>query len=136
MEGKKKFRPNSDLKLMDQVREVLRYYHYAYRTEQTYCDWIKRYLKFHGMKRHPQEMGAPEVERYLSELATKGKVAASTQRQALNAIVFLYREVLDIDLGEIAHIRSKRHRKPPTVLTQEEVRRVLRNMAGTHRLMV
>jgi len=58
MEGKKKFRPNSDLKLMDQVREVLRYYHYAYRTEQTYCDWIKRYLKFHGMKRHPQEMGA------------------------------------------------------------------------------
>ena len=59
---------------MDQVREVLRYYHYAYRTEQTYCDWIKRYLKFHGMKRHPQEMGAPEVERYLSDLATKGKL--------------------------------------------------------------
>ncbi|RLA59583.1 MAG: integron integrase [Epsilonproteobacteria bacterium] len=135
MEGKKKFRPNSDLKLMDQVREVLRYYHYAYRTEQTYCDWIKRYLKFHGMKRHPQEMGTPEVERYLSELATKGKVAASTQRQALNAIVFLYREVLDIDLGEIAHIRSKKQRRPPTVLTQEEVRRVLRNMEGTHRLM-
>lgn len=62
MEGKKKFKPNSDLKLMDQVREVLRYYHYAYRTEQTYGDWIKRYLKFHGMKRHPKEMGAAEVE--------------------------------------------------------------------------
>jgi integron integrase len=135
MEGKKKFRPNPDLKLMDQVREVLRYYHYAYRTEQTYCDWIKRYLKFHGMKRHPQEMGTPEVEQYLSELATKGKVAASTQRQALNAIIFLYREVLDIDLGQIAHIRSKRQRRPPTVLTQEEVRQVLRNMEGTHRLM-
>ena len=84
MEGKKKFRPSSDLKLMGQVREVLRYHHYAYRTEQTYCDWIKRYLKFHGMKRHPQEMGSAEAERYLSDLATKGKVAASTQRQAFS----------------------------------------------------
>ena len=80
-------------------------------------------------------MGAAEVEAYLSHLATKGKVAASTQRQALNAIVFLYREVLDMELREIAHIRSKRQRRPPTVLTQEEVRRVLRNMEGTHRLM-
>ena len=135
MESKKKFKPDPDLKLMDQVREVLRYYHYAYRTEQTYCDWIKRYLKFYGMKRHPRKMGETEVEAYLSHLATKGKVAASTQRQALNAIVFLYREVLDVDLGKIAPIRSKKQRKPPTVLTQEEVRRVLRNMDGTHRLM-
>lgn len=135
MEDKKKFRPDPNLKLMDQVREVLRYHHYAYRTEQTYCDWIKRYLKFYGMQRHPREMGAGEVERYLSDLATRGKVAASTQRQALNAIVFLYREVLDIKLGEIAPLRSKKQRSPPTVLTQEEVRRVLRNMDGTHRLM-
>jgi len=135
MGSKIKFKPDPNTKLMDQVREVLRYYHYAYRTEQTYCDWIKRYLKFYGMQRHPREMGALEVERYLSDLATEGKVAASTQRQALNSIVFLYREVLDIELGEIAPIRSKRQRRPPTVLTQEEVRRVLRNMAGTHRLM-
>jgi len=117
MEGKKKFRPNSDLKLMDQVREVLRYYHYAYRTEQTYCDWIKRYLKFHGMKRHPQEMGAAEVEQYLSNLATKGKVAASTQRQALNAIVFFYREVPSCSdeigfLFQESSLPSFQHSKP------------------------
>jgi integron integrase len=135
MEGKKKFIPNTNLKLMDQVREVLRYHHYAYRTEQTYCDWIKRYLKYYDVKRHPREMGAAEVERYLSHLATEEKVAAATQRQALNAIIFLYREVLDIELGDISPIRSKKQRHPPTVLTQTEVQQVLRNMEGTHRLM-
>ena len=66
MERKKKFKPDPNLKRMDQVREVLRYNHYAYRTEQTYCDWIKRFLKFYGYSRHPTEMGAAEVERYLS----------------------------------------------------------------------
>lgn len=135
MEGKKKFIPNPSLKLMDQVREVLRYHHYAYRTEQTYCDWIKRYLKFYEMKRHPREMRAAEVERWLSHLATDGKVAAATQRQGLNSIIFLYREVLNIELGEISPVRSKKQRKPPTVLTQQEVQAVLRNMEGTHRLM-
>lgn len=135
MEDKHKFRPNPELKLMDQVREVLRYYHYAYRTEQTYCEWIKRYLHYYRYERHPKEMGSPEVERYLSYLATEGKVAAATQRQALNALVFLYRDVLGMDLGEIAPIRSRRGRKPPTVLTKEEVRQVLGNMPGTHRLM-
>ena len=135
MADKKKFKPNKTLKLMDQVREVLRYYHYAYRTEQTYCMWIKRYLGFYEMNRHPNTMGAAEVERYLSHLAEKDGVAASTQRQALNAIVFLYRDVLDVELGEIAPVRSKRHRKPPTVLTQDEVAAMLNAMAGTHRLM-
>ncbi|VGO23470.1 integron integrase [Pontiella sulfatireligans] len=135
MENKKKFKPDPDLKLMEQVREVLRYHHYAYRTEQTYCDWIKRFLKFYGMKQHPKDMGAAEVERWLSHLASEGKVAASTQRQALNAIIFLYREVLDIELGEISPMRSKKQRKPPTVLTQNEVQQVLRSMEGTHRLM-
>lgn len=135
MENKKKFMPDQKNKLMDQVQETLRYYHYAYRTEQTYCAWIKRFLGFYGMARHPREMGSAEVERYLSHLATEGKVAASTQRQALNAIVFLYRDVLDVELGDIAHIRSKRHRKPPTVLTQEEVAGMLNAMEGTHRLM-
>jgi integron integrase len=135
MENKRKFRPNPGLKLMDQVREVLRYYHYAYRTEQTYCDWIKRYLKFYDYKKHPLKMSTPEVERWLSHLATDDKVAASTQRQALNAVVFLYRDVLDTELGEISHIRSRRHRRPPTVLTQTEVQRVLACMDGTHRLM-
>jgi len=120
---------------MDQVQEVMRYYHYAYRTEQTYCEWIKRYLKFYGYKKHPNTMGAPEVERFLSHLAMKRRVAASTQRQALNAIVFLYRDVLGVDLGEMAPVRSKRTRRPPTVLTQTEVQQVLHMMKGTHRLM-
>ena len=68
VEIKKKFKPDPNLKLMDQVQEVLRYYHYAYRTEQTYCDWIKRFLKFYDYSRHPKEMGAMEVERFLSHL--------------------------------------------------------------------
>lgn len=135
MDDKKKHRPNPDLKLMDQVKEVLRYYHYAYRTEQTYCKWIKRYLGFYHMNQHPRDMGAAELERFLSHLATEGKVSASTQRQALNAIVFLYRDVLNIDLGTIAPIRSKRLRKPPTVLTKDEVAKMLDAMEGTHRLM-
>jgi len=135
MESKKKFKPNSDLKLIDQVKEVLRYHHYALRTEQIYCDWIKRFLKFYGYQTHPRDMGAPEVERWLSGLATEQQMAASTQRQALNAIVFLYRKVLDIDLDEIAPVRSKRTRRPPTVLTQPEVQGVLQRMQGTHRLM-
>lgn len=120
---------------MDQVKEVLRYHHYAYRTEQTYCNWIVRFLQFYGMKRHPKDMDEREVERFLSDLATQGKVAASTQRQALNALVFLYRDVLDKELGGIGHIRSKKRRKPPTVLTQKEVQRVLNCMDGTHLLM-
>jgi hypothetical protein len=94
----KKFVPNRDAKLMVQVKECLRYYHYAYRTEQTYVSWILRYIKFFGGKTHPKELGAKDVEKYLSYLASKGHVSASTQRQALNAIVFLYRDVLDLPL--------------------------------------
>ena len=121
---------------MDQVRETLRYYHYAMSTEKTYCQWIVRYVHFYGAKRHPKDMGSREVERFLSHLATRGKVAASTQRQALNALVFLYREVLHIPLeNKIAPIRSKRKPSPPTVLTEQEVQSVLSNMRGTHLLM-
>ena len=72
---------------MDQVREVLRYHHYAYRTENTYCDWIVRYIKYFGAKKHPRDMGKTEIDAYLSHLATERKVSASTQRQALNAII-------------------------------------------------
>jgi len=136
MESKPKFRPDSKLRLMDQVRQVLRYYHYAYRTEQIYCDWILCYVKFHGGKTHPKDMGKKEVEGFLSHLATHGKVSASTQRQALNAIVFLYREVLDLPIeGEIAPIRAKRHPRVPVVMTQGEVQKVLGEMNGTHLLM-
>lgn len=136
MESKAKFTPNPKLKLMDQVRETLRYYHYARSTEKTYCQWILRYIYFYEKKRHPGEMGAREVERFLSHLATREKVAASTQRQALNALVFLYRDVLQQPLDDsIAPIRSKKKRRPPTVLTEDEVARLFRQMRGTHLLM-
>jgi integron integrase len=135
-ENKRKFRPDRKLKIMDQVRETLRYYHYAYRTEQSYCQWILRYIYFYEKKVHPKDLDAKDVERFLSHLATKDKVSASTQRQALNALVFLYREVLDQDLGDgIAPIRSKRTARPPTVLTKEEVVCLLKQMGGIHALM-
>jgi integron integrase len=136
MENKPKFHPNPKLKLMDQVREVLRYHHYAYRTEQTYCQWILRYIHHFGGKTHPRSLGAKDVEAFLSHLATEDKVSGSTQRQALNAIVFLYRDVMDIPLdGQIAPARSKRVTSPPTVMTQAEVRRVLAAMEGKNALM-
>ena len=104
MENKQIFRPNPKLKLMEQVREVLRYHHYAYRTEQTYRHWIGRYIHFFGDKIHPKNLGARDVERFLSDLAVKKKVSVSTQKQALNAIIFLYRKVLDKPLDwKIAH---------------------------------
>jgi len=136
MENKRKFRPDPNLKLMDQVRQVLRYHHYAYRTENTYCDWIVRYIKYFGAKKHPQDMGKTEIDAYLSHLATERKVSASTQRQALNAIIFLYRRVLDQPIeGQIEPTRAKRHPRPPMVMTKSEVRRVLAQMQGIHLLM-
>jgi integrase len=136
MENKPKFHPNPKLKLMDQVREVLRYHHYADRTEQTYCQWILRYIHHFGAKTHPRYLGAKDVEAFLSHLATEGKVSGATQRQALNALVFLYRNVLDMPLdGEMAPARSKRVTRPPTVLTQAEVQRLLAAIEGKNALM-
>ena len=121
---------------MDQVREVLRYHHYAYRTEQTYCQWILRCIYHCGRKTHPNLLGAKDIERYLSHLATDDAVSASTLRQAFNALVFLYRDVLDKPLAEeIAPIRSKRLQRPPTVLIQSEVQRLLALITGKHALM-
>lgn len=136
MEKNTEFRPNPKAKLMDQVREVLRYHHYAYRTEQTYCQWILRYIYHFGGKTHPKKLTAKDVERFLSHLATEGKVSASTQRQALNALVFLYRNVLDLPLQEeISPARAKRTPRPPTVLTQSEIQKLLQHLEGTHALM-
>ncbi|MEA2061462.1 MAG: site-specific integrase [Thermodesulfobacteriota bacterium] len=135
MENLKKFSPNPKLRLMDQVRQVMRYHHYAYRTEQTYCDWIIRYIRYHKAKTHPRNMGKKEIEAFLSHLAVQQKVAASTQRQALNAIVFLYKKVLDIPVDEnLEPARAKRHPRPPVVMTQTEVVRVLDKMQGLHLL--
>ena len=121
---------------MDQVREVLRYHHYAYRTEQTYCQWILRYIRFFGGNTHPRDLKAHHVERFLSDLVVKGQVSASTQRQALNAIVFLYREVLDLPLEEkIMPKRSKKRPMLPTVLGKDEIKKFFQHIEGTHALM-
>jgi integron integrase len=136
MKSQSKFRPNPDLKLMDQVREVLRYHHYAYRTEQTYCQWILRYIRFYGGNTHPRELTFKNVERFLSDLAVRCEVSASTQSQALNALVFLYRHVLDLPFeGKIQPIRSKKQPNLPTVLGTEEITLFFRQIEGTHALM-
>lgn len=135
-ESKTKFRPDPGLKLMDQVRQVLRYHHYAYRTEKTYCEWIVRYIRFHGSRTHPRDMGKQEVEAFLSYLASQKKVAISTQRQALNALAFLYHRVLDQPLGDnIEPVKARKQPSLPVVLSQEEVRRVFAQMKGRHLLM-
>jgi hypothetical protein len=138
MENKYKpiYKPDQKLKLKDQVPQVLRYHYYAYRTEQTYCDWIIRFIKFHGAKIHPSQMGKAHIEAFLSHLATEEKVSASTQRQALNTIIFIYRRVLDQPLEEqIEPVKANRHARSPTVLTQAEVQRVMAGLAGTHLLI-
>lgn len=109
-------------KLLDQVREAIRTRHYSWRTEQTYVQWIKRVIVFHG-KRHPNEMGAPEVSQFLSALAVEKKVSASTQSQALSAVLFLYRDVLGQEFGWLQDVvRAKRGKRLPVVLSRTEVR--------------
>jgi integron integrase len=122
-------------KLLDRVREAIRSRHYSRNTEDAYVAWIKRFIFFHG-KRHPAEMGAEEVTRFLSSLALDGRVAASTQNQALSALLFLYREVLQQDLPWLEGVvRAKRPIRLPVVLTREEVQAVLAHLRGTPRLM-
>ena len=136
METKPKFTPSPNLKLIDQVRQVLRYHHYAFNTEKTYCKWILRYIRYFGVDRHPRKLGAKEVETFLSHLATTDKVSAATQRQALNSIVFLYKNVLNIEIKDnIAPIRAKRRPRLPVVMPVEETRAVLNRMQGHHLLM-
>lgn len=126
---------NKGPRLFDRIREVIRLKHYSLSTEKTYISWIKRYLLFHHM-RHPREMGKKEIESFLSYLAIKGKVASSTQNQAFNAILFLYREVLDLELdGSIDAVRAKRPLRIPVVMSHDEALRVIASMSGTHRLM-
>lgn len=112
--------PNPKLKLLDQVREVLRLKHYSIRTERCYCDWIRRYIKFHHMRlREELAPGEAKIELFLSDLAVNGRVAASTQSQAFNALLFLYREVLHQELENIQAVRADRPARVPVVLTVE-----------------
>ena len=117
-------------RLLDQVRDAVRVRHYSYRTEQAYVGWIRRFVIFHG-KRHPAEMGAPEVGGFLSALATECGVSASTQNQALAALLFLYREVLGIEVGWLDDlVRAKRPQRLPVVLGRAEVEALLAQLAG------
>lgn len=121
---------NQPPKLLDRVRERIRVLHYARTTEKTYIHWILGYIRFHG-RRHPQDMGAPEVEAYLSHMATARDVAAGTQNQAMHAILFLYKQVLGIDLPWLDGItRAKPSKRLPTVLTQPETRALLAEVDG------
>jgi integron integrase len=123
------------VKLLEQVRSVLRVKHYSYKTEQSYIHWIKRYIYFNN-KTHPKDMGGNEISAFLSYLAVKEKVSASTQNQALCALVFLYRNVLNIDPGQFPEILwSKRPKRLPVVFTEKEARSILKNLTGVHWLM-
>ena len=122
-------------RLLDQVRQALRTRHYSPATERSYISWIRRFILFQG-KRHPETMGAEEIAAYLTHLATRCQVSASTQNQALSALLFLYREVLECDCGQLdGLVRAKRPRRPPVVLTREEVRTFLAELHGMHWLM-
>jgi len=122
-------------KLLDQARIALRSRHYSKSTEQTYIHWIKRYIFFHKV-RHPAEMSEAEVNEFLSHLAIKENVSASTQNQALSALLFLYRYVLDRRLGELGKvIRARKSTRLPAVLTREEVKAVLSHLKGEHWLI-
>lgn len=123
-------------RLIDQVRDTIRRKHYSMRTEECYIYWIKRFIFFHG-KRHPAELGATHVTAYLNHLATQGKVSASTQNQALAALLFLYREILEMRLPWLEGLtRAKHSRRLPTVLTQTEAKRLISTLEGTKWLMV
>jgi len=120
---------------LERIREAIRVRHYSIRTERTYVDWTRRFILFHG-KRHPKEMGEAEVAAFLTHLAVNRKVAASTQNQALNALVFVYKHVLERPLGDISGaVRAKRPARLPVVLSQDEVRGLLAELRGAQWLI-
>jgi integrase len=123
-------------RLLDQVRERIRARHYSRRTEEAYAYWIRRFIVFHD-KQHPSTMGADEIARFLTWLAVEQRVSASTQNQALSAILFLYRDVLHVDVGAIEHVpRARTPERVPVVLSREEVRLVMKQLTGTSWLAV
>ena len=130
--------PNPKLKLLDQCREVMRLKHYSIRTERCYCDWIRRYIHFHKMQLREEltQDAKAKMELFLSDLAVNGQVAAATQNQAFNALLFLCREVLHQTLDNIQAVRADRPVRVPVVLTRDETRRVILAMSGTTQLVV
>jgi len=118
-------------KLLEQLADVLRAKHYSYRTEQAYVPWVRRFILFHN-KRHPREMGAVEIEQFLTHLAVEGCVSASTQTQALCALLFLYKHLLKIDLPSLDAVRAKRPKRLPVVLSRSEVSQLLDAIEGSH----
>ena len=130
-----RFLPNPKLRFLDQCREVLRFKQMARRTEVSYVDWIRRFIVWSG-KRHPRDMGADEVRGFLTHLAVERNVAAATQNQALNALVFLYREVIGGELGWLEGFEpAKRGRRLPEVLGRAEVQALLAQLTGTNGLI-
>ncbi|MBI5838724.1 MAG: integron integrase [Chloroflexi bacterium] len=127
--------PQQGKKLMEQVSDALRAKHYSYRTEQTYTDWIKRYILFHH-KRHPKDMGETEIRAFIAHLTSERKVATSTSNQALSAILFLYRTVLQIEMTLPPDLsNASRPKRLPTVLTHAEAIKIISRMRGMPRLM-
>jgi integrase len=130
----RKFVPTS-VRLMDQVRKVLRFHHYAYNTEKSYVSWILQYFRFHN-KKHPKDMGKPEVEAFLSLLAINRNVSASTQNQAFNAIAFLYTQVLGVDFDlDIRASRARTSARLPVVLSRQQIADIINTLNGVPNLM-
>ena len=124
-------------KLLDIVREKIRLKHYSLSTERTYIHWIKHYIFFHN-KKHPVEMGKEEIEQFLTYLAVKKKVSPTTQNQAFSALLFLYKEVLGVDMStwNIQALRAQERKRIPQVLTKDEVQKIIAQMTGVYQLMV
>ena len=126
--------PAVPIRFMDRFRAFIRARHLAYRTEKTYCNWVREFIRFHN-KRHPESMGAMEVNAWLSHLANNRNVAVNTQKTALNAVVFMYHQFLGRALGDLQFTNTSRGRKLPTVFSHEEAMSVLSHMHGTHKLV-
>src|SRR6478609_560951 len=129
-------KPSRPVTLVDVVRENIRLRHYSFRTENAYVGWIRRFVRFCG-RRHPRELGATEITTFLTHLAVDLKVTASTQNQALQSLIFLYRVVLQMDLPDLSRVvRASKPQRLPVVLTREEVQRVFAQLEGRAKLVV
>ncbi len=136
MENMDKFKPDPKLKLMDQVRQVLRYYNYSYNTEKIYCGWIVKYIKFFNTQNYSPDVEGNEIEYFLNHLAKNKKVSPATQKQALNSLFFLYQKVLDKKVPDkLDIVKSNKVKRLPVVITENEMKFIFSNLKNTHLLM-